>query len=60
METSSRNKLLIALSYYVSEGYEFSTLKKLLINFAYSLRVGFKNTSKHLIICTNGATNYIL
>ena len=44
--------------FYLSGGYEFNTLKKSLLDLVIPSGINFKNTPNHLIIRTDGVTNY--
>jgi hypothetical protein len=60
MEITLSKTIFFSPPFYLSGGYEFYTLKKSLLDLVVPLDINFKNTSKHLIICTDGISNYIL
>lgn len=60
LESSPSKNFFLAPPFYLSSGYDFNTLKKSLFDLVIPSGINFKNTPKHLIIRTDGATNYNL
>jgi len=60
LESSPNKNFYIAPPFYLSSGYQFNKLKKSLLDLVIPSGINFKNTPKHLMIHTDGVTNYSL
>jgi len=60
LESSQSKNFYFSPPFHLSSGYDFNTLKKSLLDLVIPSGINFKNTPKHLIIRTDGVTNYNL